>query len=341
MTIARVLLLPFSWLYGAITVIRNFFYNIGIFKSYSFAPAVICVGNLNAGGTGKSPMIEYLARLLSERWEVAILSRGYKRKTSGFRLASDSDNASTLGDEPFQFYKKLHNKVLVAVCSDRVEGIQNILKARPSISVVLLDDAFQHRSVKPLFSILLTELVNPFYKDFILPAGRLRESRRGARRANVIVVTKCNSLSETAKSEVSNSLAIFNNPVFFSRIVYKQPVAFDGIQEIKNEILLVTGIANSQPLVEHLNSKVNIKKHFAFGDHHDFSDQEIESIQKETTRCILTTEKDFVRICSTAARIDKSRWFYLPIETEFINNGSEFDKTLIQTIETHLKSLAR
>lgn len=343
MTIARVLLLPFSWIYGLITGIRNFLYDSGIFKSCSFEPAVICVGNLNVGGTGKSPMIEYLAKLLSEKWEIAILSRGYKRITSGFRLANESDNASTLGDEPFQFYKKLRDKVLVAVCSNRVEGIQNILKVKPSIKVILLDDAFQHRRVKPLFSILLTELANPFYKDFILPAGRLRESRRGAMRSNAIVVTKCNSLSETLKNEALNSLSTFRKPIFFSRIIYKRPIAFTGKKEIENEIVLVTGIANPQPLIEHLNSNFKIKKHFAFVDHHAFTQQEIEEIQGDPTQCILTTEKDFVRLDSNDKTdfLKRDRWFYLPIETEFINNGSEFDNTLIQTIETHLKSPVR
>ncbi len=341
MTIVRVLLLPFAWVYGWITSIRNFLYDSGVLKSYSFEPAVICVGNLNVGGTGKSPMIEYLAKLLSERWDVAILSRGYKRKTSGFRLANDTDNAATLGDEPFQFYKKLREKILVAVCTDRVEGIQNILKARSSVNVILLDDAFQHRRVRPLFSILLTELANPFYKDFILPAGRLRETKNGARRANTIVVTKSNSLSDALKVEVLKSLTTFNKEVFFSRINYKRPIAFDGSQEIENEIVLVTGIANPQPFAEYLNSKTRIKKHFAFGDHHDFDDQEIEAIQSEPTHCIVTTEKDFVRLDSNSTILDKKRWFYVPIETEFINNGSEFDEILNQSIETHLKSQVR
>jgi tetraacyldisaccharide 4'-kinase len=335
-TIARVLLLPFAWTYGLITAVRNYFYDSGIFKSYSFGPAVICVGNLNVGGSGKSPMIEYLAKLLSENWEVSILSRGYKRKTSGFRLANESDDALTLGDEPFQFYKKFGKKILVAVCSDRVEGIQTILNVKPSVKVILLDDAYQHRRVKPLFTILLTELSNPFYKDFILPAGRLRENRNGAKRSDVMVVTKCDSFSENISQEVTKQLSVFKKPVFFSRIDYKNPVSFSGSCHMGNEILLVTGIANPRPLVEFLNSRFKVTKHFSFADHHPFTEQDIQSIQKEATPSILTTEKDFVRLGSNLS-IDKNRWFYLPIETEFIHRGSEFDEMLIESIQAHLK----
>jgi tetraacyldisaccharide 4'-kinase len=333
-------LLPFSWLYGLITLFRNFLYDSGILKSYSFTPAVICVGNLNVGGTGKTPMIEYLARLLSAKWEVAILSRGYKRKSIGFRLAQAADNASTLGDEPFQFYKKMNGRAIVAVCSDRVLGIQEILKIKPSVQVILLDDAFQHRRVNPTFSILLTELANPFYNDFILPAGRLREERKSARRANLLVVTKCHSLSEEIQKEVSTRLSIYKKPVYFSKISYQEPVSFTGSAKIGNEITLVTGIANPKPLLQQLSAKYTIQKHFSFTDHYAFKVNDIKMIQKESTTSILTTEKDFVRLISHENKnlLDQPRWFYLPIETDFINTGSEFDNQITHAIEEHLKN---
>lgn len=336
--LTRFLLLPFSWLYGLITLLRNLFYDAGIFNSYSFEPAVICVGNLNVGGTGKTPMIEYLARLLSEKWQVAILSRGYKRKTSGFRLASDVDNATTLGDEPFQFYKTMRGKVTIAVCADRAEGIRTILTSNPSIQVILLDDAFQHRRVKPLFSILLTELANLFHKDFVLPAGRLREWRSGAKRADVIVVTKCDSAE--LQEQVAKELSVYQKPVFFSRIKYKTPQPFDGRREMGKEIVLVTGIANPKPLVDYLEKNYKIVRHFAFADHHSFQKEEIEMIQREATSSILTTEKDFVRLVSPENKslLDESRWFYLPIESEFINTGSEFAAKVLQTVELHVKN---
>jgi tetraacyldisaccharide 4'-kinase len=338
-SLTRVLLIPFSWLYGLIMQIRNFLYDSGIWKSYSFQPAIISVGNLSAGGTGKSPMIEYLAQLLSPKWKVAVLSRGYKRSSKGFRIANDQEDASTIGDEPFQFYQKLGKNILIAVDADRVNGVNRILENHPNIDVILLDDAFQHRRVWPLFSILLTEFGNPFHQDYVLPAGRLREPRSGCLRADVIVVTKCNDFSEDIERKVKSELAIYNRDLFFTRINYQAPVSLNGQKEIAKEIFLVTGIANPLPLVNYLSENFKIKKHFSFADHHSFTAEEISTIQQAGSAPILTTEKDFMRLSSqqTIGLLDKSRWFYLPIRTEFINNGSEFDKRIIQTIESHQK----
>jgi tetraacyldisaccharide 4'-kinase len=184
------LLFPFSILYGWITSIRNFLFDKGIFKSYSFDIPIIAVGNLSVGGTGKTPQIEYLIRLLSPNYKIAILSRGYKRKSKGFVLADPTSNAEILGDEPFQIYQKFPNTI-VAVDADRKNGIENLLVLNEKPDVILLDDAFQHRKVKAGFYILLTGYDDLFYSDFILPAGNLRESRSGAKRANVIIITKC------------------------------------------------------------------------------------------------------------------------------------------------------
>ncbi len=332
------ILAPFSWLYGAVMRFRNFLYDKGWKRTYSFDHAVVSVGNLSVGGTGKSPMIEYLVRLLSNDYSIAILSRGYGRKTKGFRLADDSDNASTIGDEPFQFYKKFKGKVEIAVCEDRVEGINQLLTLKKSIRVILLDDAFQHRRVKPLFSILLTDFAKPFFNDFILPRGRLRESRKGSSRANVIVVTKCTSMPGETETNYKSEIQSYSQvkPVFFSTIGYNKPISLVNAQ-INKDVIVVTGIANSKPLVDHVSEKINLRYHFDFADHHVYSTKEVEEIQQRALTfqaSILTTEKDFAKL---EGIVDKKLWFYLPIETRFLNNGSEFDKMVVDKIKSHLK----
>ncbi|MBS1681773.1 MAG: tetraacyldisaccharide 4'-kinase [Bacteroidetes bacterium] len=331
------LLAPFSWLYGAVTGIRNFFYQIGLIKTHSFPCAVISVGNLSVGGTGKTPMIEYLVRLLKAEFTVAVLSRGYGRKTNGFRLADENDNASTIGDEPFQYFKKYQREIEVAVCEDRVLGIRKLLEINSAINVVLLDDAFQHRAVKPLFSILLTDFSKPFFKDYVLPRGRLRESRSGAARADVVVATKCKQVTEAEEDQFNKSIQQYSPKlVYFSTINYQNPISFEKSVMEKN-IVLVTGIANSRPMEEHLAVNYSIRHHFRFSDHHDYSLIDVNRIQykaRELGASILTTEKDKVKIESLP--IEKKYWFYLPIETEFIKNGSEFDTTIRMKINQHL-----
>jgi len=338
-----IILAPFSWLYGAVTELRNFLYDRGWKKSYSFEPAVISVGNLIVGGTGKTPMIEYLVKLLSKDYTVAILSRGYGRQSRGFRLAGDQDNASTIGDEPFQFYQKFKTKVEVVVCEDRIAGINQLMDLKKSIQVILLDDAFQHRRVRPLFSILLTEFSRPFFKDYVLPKGRLRESRNGSKRADVVVVTKCIQPSDVIVNEYQKAIRQYSGykPVFFATIEYVKPVSFENESKITKDVVLVTGIANSKPLVEHISEKVSLHHHFEFGDHHGYSAKEIENIQQRSSAfdaSILTTEKDMVKIIdsSLSQSVDKKRWFYLPIETQFANNGAEFDRTVLEKIKSHL-----
>lgn len=333
-----ILLAPFSWLYGAVMRFRNFLYDTGVKKSFSFDQAIISVGNLNVGGTGKTPMIEYLVRLLSNDYAIAILSRGYGRKTQGFRLAGEQDNASTIGDEPFQFYQKLKGKVEVVVCEDRVTGINKLRAMRESIQIILLDDAFQHRRVRPIFSILLTDFSKPFFNDFILPKGRLREPRDGSARADVIVVTKCPPLTQEIESNYKRQVQTYSidKPVFFSSIGYSKPVSKAETQ-VNRDVVLVTGIANSKPLVDHISEKIALRYHFEFNDHHDYTLKEVEEIQSKATSLnasIVTTEKDFVKL---ETMVDKKLWFYLPIETRFINNGSEFDKMVLEKVKSHLR----
>ncbi len=218
-----------------------------------------------------------------------------------------------------------------------MDGINQLMKLKYAKGK-LFDDAFQHRRVKPLFSILLTDFSKPFFKDYILPQGRLREARNGSSRANLIVVSKCKSLTPETESDYKTSIQYYSGekPVFFSTIGYNKPISL-GSSQIGKEVVLVTGIANSKPLVDHITEKVNLRFHFDFGDHHMYSAKEVEEIQQKALAMnafILTTEKDFVKL---EKLVDKKLWFYLPIETQFLNNGSEFDKLVVEKIKNHLR----
>ena len=312
MKILRYILFPFTPIYFIATWLRNKLYDWGLKKSMSYDLPVICVGNLSVGGTGKTPMIEYLVNVLKDDFKVATLSRGYKRKTDGFQLANENVTAEIIGDEPFQFYSKFKNEVVVAVDADRQNGIEQLKKENPE--VILLDDAFQHRKVKAGFNVLLTTFSSPYFKDIVLPTGNLREPKWGAKRADVIVVTKCPmDLSESDKKDITKRI----NPgayqhVFFSSIVYS-----DSISSAENNIplknlksfTLVTGIANAQPLIDFLKAKNLDFEHLNFKDHHDFTANDIVSLEKK--KMIVTTEKDFMRLKQYISLKDKL--FYLPI----------------------------
>jgi tetraacyldisaccharide 4'-kinase len=329
----RFFLFPFAILYDFVTRIRNLFFDTGIFKQTSFKIPVIIVGNLSAGGTGKTPQIEYLIRLLKDNLKTAVLSRGYKRKTEGFVLLNKNHSAEDVGDEPLQYFKKFKN-IHVAVDANRVEGITNLIsKNKPE--VVLLDDAFQHRKVKGSLSILLTKYSDLFVDDFLLPTGNLRESSRGADRANVILVTKCpENLSRKEQDSLKLKLGKFNKKVFFTSISYADNIL--GSKEILTselinfEVLLITGIANPKPLTNYLKSlNVNFQ-HLEYADHHHFSDEEINEIRQKfhkmsSSKIILTTEKDYVRLMY---KIDEL--YYLPIETSFLNKENLAFNTVIK-----------
>ena len=324
----RKLLFPFSLIYHGVTEVRNRLYNVGIFESKTYDIPIIAVGNLNMGGTGKSPMIEYLLKNLGKDKKVATLSRGYKRESKGFQLVESSDAVAKSGDEPLQFKNKFP-ETIVAVDANRREGITELLKYSPD--VILLDDAFQHRKVKAGFYILLTAYGDLYADDLILPAGNLRESASGAKRADMIVVTKCPStldISEMGRIRKKLNPTSDQN-LFFSTINYSENIISQGnslkLAEINSsEFVLVTGIANPQPLLEFLNSKDIRLKHFRFPDHHNFSDKEIEDLQKETK--ILTTEKDYMRLRD---RLPLEKLYYLPIEVDFLNNeGQIFNREI-------------
>lgn len=328
MFLLRIMLYPFAVVYDIITRIRNHLYDVGIKPSTQFELPVISVGNLALGGTGKTPMIEYLLRLLPGR--VAVVSRGYRRKTKGVRVAGADDNAATIGDEPYQIHRKFPN-VTVAVGEDRVYTIPYMLDKVPDTSVVLLDDAFQHRRVRPAFSILLTEYTRPFYRDFVLPSGRLRESRRGAARADVVVVTKCPpNLSSRQEEKARKAIRRYTDrPIFFASIRYGRPIPFGGNTEsLREKIVLLTGIANPEPARVYLSQGFQVVQHVNNSDHYRYTIRDLEAL-KELVRddvSIITTEKDMVKLDALAVSAPfRLPLFYLPMEMVFLENGSEFD----------------
>ncbi len=334
MRLLRRIFLPFSALYWIITLLRNLLYNAGIFKSYSFAVPVIAVGNLSTGGTGKTPQTEYLIRLLSSYYKIATLSRGYKRKSSGFVLADDHSNAVILGDEPYQFYSKFPN-INVAVDADRKNGIEQLLKLRPE--VILLDDAYQHRRVKAGLYILLTAYGDLYTDDFVLPAGNLREGVAGAKRADVIVVTKCPpDLSKEIQDAIVKKLGPSGKQkVFFTSIAYSNTlysltgeVNFKSLKNMPK--VIVAGIARLEPFFNYVRTANDICKEYP--DHHDFKGAEIAELSKlAQDRIIITTEKDYMRL---KGKLPAEKLFYLPIESQFIKDRDVFDEVILKFIHS-------
>jgi tetraacyldisaccharide 4'-kinase len=327
MKLIRIILFPIVPIYYLVTWLRNCLYDAGIKSSKSYDFPVICVGNLSTGGTGKTPMIEYLVRLLKDEKSLATLSRGYKRKTQGFVLGDANANADTIGDEPFQFYKKFEN-IKVAVDSDRQNGITQLRNLHNQPEVILLDDAYQHRKVKAGFNILLTAYNNLYYNDIVLPTGNLREPRSGAKRADVIVVTKCHkNITETEKNKITFKLKLKSHQkVFFSYIEYSESVKSES--ETLNlaqlsEFTLVTGIANAKPLTDYLISKGLKFDHLEYGDHYNFKTSDIEIL--ESKQLIITTEKDYVRLSDNGSLKDKL--YYLPIQM-VIDKSELLDKAI-------------
>lgn len=314
MKIIRALLFPITPIYYFITWLRNLLYDSGYKKSKSYDFPVICVGNISAGGTGKTPMVEYLIRFLKADKRLATLSRGYGRTTKGFLLAKQNIKAEDIGDEPLQFYNKFKADITVAVHENRQLGIKKLKQIKPELELVILDDAFQHRKVKAGLNILLTTYANPYFNDSVLPTGNLREPRAGAKRANIIVVTKCpENITETQKIDLKAKIKPNKNQfVFFSSIGYSKTIFSSATAldlDTFNNFTLVTGIANAKPLVKFLKTKGLIFNHFEYKDHHYFTKKEIHEIAKN--KIILTTEKDYMRLKREVMLKDKL--FYIPI----------------------------
>ncbi len=335
----RKLLFPFSILYGVILCIRNFLYDIDVFKSKTFKTPTIVVGNLSLGGTGKTPQIEYLIRLVKDDYKIAVLSRGYKRKGSGFLIANNDSSAETIGDEPFQYYSKFPG-ITVCVDEKRANGILQLESLQNPPEIILLDDAYQHRKVRGGMNILLTTYNDLFVDDCILPSGNLREPRNGAKRAQIIVVSKCpKDISLEKQQEIIKKIKPNENQsVFFTTISYDN--ALKGSFEIdlkevsNNKVLLVTGIANPKPLTAYLESQKIDFEHLKYPDHYDFKSRDISKINKNLESfnskksIILTTEKDYVRIFEKLEKV-----YYISIRTTFVNYKSDFDKKIKDYVE--------
>ena len=308
MKIFLFLLYPFALIYGMISFFRNLCYSWGIFKSTKFDFPVISVGNLSMGGTGKTPHIENLIDLLKREFNIAIVSRGYKRKTKGFKLADENSDALEIGDEPLQIKQK-YKKIVVAVDEKRVRGIKKVMEAAPETNLVLLDDAFQHRAVKPGMNILLTDFHNLYPEDHPFPVGTLREFRHGARRADIIIVTKTGKvLSPITVRRIHKLIKPKEHQkLYFSRISYGKVLPLPGLdieppKEKISSILLFAGIANVYPLKEKLLNMSNHLDTLVFGDHHSYSKSDYQKIKTKfeniftQNKIIITTEKDAMRI---------------------------------------------
>jgi tetraacyldisaccharide 4'-kinase len=336
------MLLPFSLLYGLIVYLRNLFFDWGWLTSQQFSVPLICIGNLTAGGTGKTPHAEYLIRLLKEEFKLAYLSRGYNRKAKGFRIVEDGTSADEIGDEPLQIKTKFTD-ILVAVCERRVKGVKEILKIQPETDVILLDDAFQHRYVKADMSILLMDYNHPWDKEFLLPAGNLREQVSGKDRANIFVVSKSpENLKPIDKRLVMKS--IVPRPYqtcFFSRIkygnlkgVFLNGASFATLEYLKEnefKILMVTGIANPDLLREYLEKTGLDVITMTYRDHYSFNDDDLVDIFKKLesidyqNKIIITTEKDamrFKKFANIAGELIKVL-YYIPVEVEFLNSDAK------------------
>ncbi len=327
----QILLYPFSLCYGLLMQIRNLLFDIHVLRSVSFPKLVISVGNLSFGGTGKTPHIEYLIRLLQPHGLVATLSRGYGRKGKGFVLGNAGSDVLHLGDEPVQYLKKFEH-LIVAVDESRKRGIQNLIQQFSNLSVILLDDAFQHRYVKPALSILLTDYHQLYTEDFVAPSGTLREFRSNAVRADIVIVTKTPKIfSPITRRRIIDELHLKNHQkVYFSYIRYLQPVPFNNPSEYDfpqklTNILLFTGIANDYPLKEHLSRMCSEIITVKFPDHHLYTQKDIDEITRlfndlpTHKKVLVTTEKDAMRlkVFEPGTKLSNLPLFYVPMEVEF------------------------
>ena len=335
----KFLLFPLTILYGCIIRARNVLFTIGFLKSQSFSIPLISVGNLSVGGTGKSVVVDYLLLRFASQYRLATLSRGYGRKTKGFRIGGITDTAQTLGDEPYQFFQK-YPKVTVAVCEKRAIGIQSLMDTEKGPDAIILDDAFQHRWVKPQLQILTTTFQRPFIHDYLLPMGRLREPRKGKKRADIVLLTK--TPTNTTSADRSRALAALQlqphqkgyccSIGYANTLMGQESIPWEAFK--KAPFLLVTGIADATPLVAYLNSENTQFDHLEYTDHFDFDPSSIRAIvAKAGRRPILTTEKDFGRLSGKLPPTHKI--YYLPIQLQFFD--TEAATSFEQQIENALK----
>lgn len=352
----RIVLWPIAIVYRMIVCIRNLLFDLNILPSKSFKIPVISIGNITVGGTGKTPHVEYLAGFLQDRYRVAVLSRGYKRKTRNFLPVTLASTVSTTGDEPLQIKRKLPS-LLVVVDRDRVNGIRKLIEMKPRMQLIILDDAFQHRRVTPGLSILLVDYNRPVFHDMLLPAGNLREPWKNIIRADIIIITKCPpkiDLIERARF-ISQLKRRSEQDIFFTKYAYgapvpvfpgrknkQKPLQYKSLQKYGGRILLVTGIADPEPLRNHLSAFVDIAGQLSYADHHRYSNRDLKEISLRYSRFgdkvkyIFTTEKDAVRLRELDIRDKHLRkaFYYIPVEVKFLSKG---EKPFIKRISKFLK----
>lgn len=336
------LLYPFALLYDLVTSLRNFFFQFGWLKMKNTTIPSIVVGNLSVGGTGKTPMIEFLIRMLIENQKIAVLSRGYGRNTRGFIKATLGSSPSEIGDEPFQILQKFDHKISVFVGEDRVAAAEKIAFEAPETDIILLDDAFQHRYLMPDLKILLTTFFNPFSEDYLLPMGRLRESRKGAKRADVIVVTKSPiNIIHADQIALSQRLRQYSGtatPILYSSVRYGKPYSLNGNFEFSNQVILFSGLANDQALKEYVATNFKLISFLSYPDHHAYASKdfnEIREVYKSSTIdqvVLLTTEKDAGKVKSSAPEgfLAEIPIFVLPIEVVIAEKDLAILEELIQ-----------
>ncbi|UJP63244.1 tetraacyldisaccharide 4'-kinase [Mongoliitalea daihaiensis] len=333
-----------SRLYDAVTAFRNHRFDSGKKRMTVFEVPTIAVGNLSWGGTGKTPMIEFLITLFQERYRLAVLSRGYGRKTQGFLLADQTTDAKKIGDEPFQIYTKFGKKVSVAVGEQRVLAIPELLALRQDTDLILLDDAYQHRYVKADFYILLTTFQKPFFEDHVIPLGTLRENRSGAKRADLIVVTKCPlTLNSDQKNAYKKNIVRYTEgkqvPIVFSTLKYGSPYPVSkAAREWTGQVLLVSGIADDTVLKKEVEKRYSLQEVITFGDHHRYTSKDLqlmlEKIKKNKDWVVLTTEKDITKlnVAAFSGFLEEIPIFALPMMMTFDATDQQFVKECLQTV---------
>lgn len=336
------LLYPFALLYNLVTYLRNWFYDQGWLESSESPIPTILVGNLSVGGTGKTPMVEYLIRMLKDEYKLGTLSRGYGRVTNGFLAANHDTSPQLLGDEPFQIYQKFGKEIQVFVAEDRVAALQKINAGQNSPQVMILDDAFQHRSVKAHLNILLTTYQRPYFSDYVLPFGRLRENRSGSKRADLVVVTKCpEKINDGMRNEFKDRISQYSGsktPVLFSQIAYGNPYPLIEGDKFSTSIILLSGLANDELLIDFSRNNFDVLDVVSFSDHHEYLEGDFTKLKKARQNfpdrdvVILTTEKDAAKVKSMAPKcfLREIPIFVLPILVGF---SLEDEKILLHQIQ--------
>lgn len=338
MKIKRPLLLPFSPIYGAVTWTRNKLFDFGFLKSEKFNVPVIAIGNLNVGGTGKTPHTIWALNLISSKIRLAVVSRGYGRKTKGYILANSTSKGEEIGDEPREILTQFPN-IQLAVAEKRVEGISNLLAMSDAPEAIVLDDAFQHRHVNAGLNILLSTQNEIFTEDVMLPGGNLRETKSGYKRADIIIITKCEKdLSIEQQKKIASKINVLpHQKIGFSYFEYGNPINANGNSiELPKRFVLVTGIAQTEYLTDYLK-KYNCEfEHLNFKDHHNFSDKDYASISKACkamgAQTILTTSKDFSRLNSNHKKLSQLEILQLPIEVKFLSGGAEIESQILSFV---------